>query len=76
MPNQDGRNMIVTGANTGIGYKTALALYVAGANVTLACRDQDKAEQALVKTPRRHLRRNQDHLAQIPVRLGFQMLHT
>lgn len=49
IPSQVGRNVIVTGANTGIGYETALALYVAGANVTLACRDQDKAEQARAK---------------------------
>lgn len=38
--------MIVTGGNTGIGYETALALVKAGAYVTLACRDQQKAEQA------------------------------
>lgn len=46
IPSQAGRNVIVTGANTGIGYETALALYLAGAHVTLACRDQGKAEQA------------------------------
>jgi len=49
IPSQEGRNVIVTGANTGIGYETALALYLAGANVTLACRSQDKAEQASAK---------------------------
>ena len=46
IPSQEGRNVVVTGANTGIGYETALALYLAGANVTLACRNQDKAERA------------------------------
>ncbi|GAB4020253.1 oxidoreductase [Spirosoma koreense] len=46
MPDQQGKTMIVTGGNTGIGYETALALAKAGANVTLACRDQQKADQA------------------------------
>ncbi|MEU8934671.1 oxidoreductase [Streptomyces sp. NPDC048409] len=49
IPDQNGKNVIVTGANTGIGYETALALYLAGANVTLACRDQGKAEQAVAR---------------------------
>jgi NAD(P)-dependent dehydrogenase (short-subunit alcohol dehydrogenase family) len=49
IPSQEGRNVIVTGANSGIGYETALALYLAGASVTLACRDKDKAEQAAAK---------------------------
>lgn len=47
MPDQSGKTAIVTGANTGIGYETALALYKAGANVIIACRDQSKAEEAL-----------------------------
>nr|MBP7911972.1 SDR family NAD(P)-dependent oxidoreductase [Pseudomonadales bacterium] len=44
--NQHGRVAIVTGANTGLGYETALALAGKGARVTLACRDHDKAEAA------------------------------
>lgn len=47
MPDQSGKTAIVTGANTGIGYETALALYKAGAHVIIACRDQSKAEEAL-----------------------------
>lgn len=41
-----GRFMIVTGANTGIGYETARALAAAGARVLLACRDLDKGKDA------------------------------
>jgi len=46
IPNQTGKIVIITGANTGIGYETAFALYNAGAHVVLACRDMDKAEAA------------------------------
>ncbi|GAB3948844.1 SDR family NAD(P)-dependent oxidoreductase [Spirosoma harenae] len=46
MPAQTGKTVIVTGGNTGIGYETALALAKAGANVLLACRDQEKADKA------------------------------
>lgn len=49
IPYQTGKTVIVTGANVGIGFETALALYEAGANVLLACRNQKKAEDTLVK---------------------------
>lgn len=38
-----GRNAIVTGGYSGIGLETARALAVAGASVTIACRDLDRA---------------------------------
>lgn len=49
IPNQSGKTIIVTGANTGIGFETALALYEAGAHVIFACRDLKKAEDACIK---------------------------
>lgn len=49
IPNQKGRTVIVTGGNTGIGFETALALFQAGANVIIACRDKDKAEKAIIE---------------------------
>jgi len=47
IPNQAGRNVIVTGANTGIGFETARALVRKDAQVTLASRDLNKGRQAL-----------------------------
>jgi NAD(P)-dependent dehydrogenase (short-subunit alcohol dehydrogenase family) len=49
IPDQSGKTIIVTGANAGIGYETALALYEAGAHVILTCRRQDKADETLIK---------------------------
>lgn len=42
-----GRTALVTGANSGIGWVTALELARAGARVWLACRSRDKAEAAM-----------------------------
>jgi len=46
LPYLTGKTYLVTGANTGVGYETALALYQAGAQVVLACRSLDKAHLA------------------------------
>jgi NAD(P)-dependent dehydrogenase (short-subunit alcohol dehydrogenase family) len=46
MPAQDGRRVIVTGANSGLGRAAAAALAAAGARVVLACRDIGKGEAA------------------------------
>jgi NAD(P)-dependent dehydrogenase (short-subunit alcohol dehydrogenase family) len=43
------KNIIVTGANCGIGYETALELAKRGARVIIACRDETKANQACDK---------------------------
>ena len=46
VPDQAGRRAIVTGANSGLGFETALALAGRGADVTLAVRDLAKGEAA------------------------------
>ena len=46
MPDQSGRRAIVTGANSGLGYETALALAGKGAAVTIAVRDTGKGDRA------------------------------
>jgi NAD(P)-dependent dehydrogenase (short-subunit alcohol dehydrogenase family) len=47
IPDQTGKTIIVTGANAGIGYETALALYQKGAHVIIASRDSKKANEAI-----------------------------
>ncbi len=48
-PKQTGKKAIVTGANTGLGYETALGLAKLGATVIMACRNLEKAEAAKAK---------------------------
>ncbi|KAJ4701018.1 Short-chain dehydrogenase/reductase family protein [Melia azedarach] len=43
----EGKNCIVTGANSGIGYATAEGLASRGANVYMVCRSKDRGEVAL-----------------------------
>lgn len=49
MPRQDGRLAIVTGANTGLGFATALGLARAGMYVVLACRNELRGIEAQIR---------------------------
>jgi WW domain-containing oxidoreductase len=48
----DGKAVIVTGANAGIGLATAQALYESGATVIMACRSEARATAAMEKIKR------------------------
>ncbi len=45
----DGKTVIITGANCGIGYETALDLAKRNARIILACRDPKKGQDAVDK---------------------------
>ena len=46
IPDQTGKQAIITGSNSGIGFEAARALAGRGAAVVLACRSEARAEQA------------------------------
>lgn len=54
IPDQTGRVAIVTGANGGLGYETALALAGAGANVVVAARSAAKGAAAVQRIEAAH----------------------
>ncbi|KAF9089257.1 hypothetical protein BGX29_012136 [Mortierella sp. GBA35] len=47
IPDLTGKIAIVTGANSGLGYATTVALAAHGARVFLACRSQQRAQEAI-----------------------------
>jgi len=49
IPSQEGRIIVVTGANSGLGYYTTRALARKGARVIMACRSQERGEEARKK---------------------------
>jgi NAD(P)-dependent dehydrogenase (short-subunit alcohol dehydrogenase family) len=46
IPDQTGRTIVVTGANSGLGYETARALAAHGGRVIMAVRDEEKGRAA------------------------------
>ena len=49
LPDLTGKTVVVTGANSGIGFYTALELAKAGADVVLGCRSSEKGLAAVAK---------------------------
>ena len=49
IPSQAGRRVLITGANSGIGFYAAAELAHNGAHVLIGCRDQSKGDAALAR---------------------------
>jgi len=56
LPDLTGKTVLITGANSGLGYEAALALSGKGAHVLLACRDQEKGRAAAAQIRAAHPR--------------------
>jgi NAD(P)-dependent dehydrogenase (short-subunit alcohol dehydrogenase family) len=81
IPDQTGRTVIVTGANTGIGFHIANALARQGAQTVLACRSKQRADEAADRirtaTPQAHVDTQELDLASLSsVRTAAQALRT
>jgi len=49
MPDQSGRTVVITGANSGLGLCSALTLAASGARVMMACRSPERGASALAQ---------------------------
>ncbi|KAF9365448.1 hypothetical protein BGX34_009973 [Mortierella sp. NVP85] len=65
IPNLTGKVAIVTGANTGLGYVTMVALAAHGAHVFAACRSEQRAKDAINKA-KDEIKEHYSHLVTDP----------
>ncbi len=54
VPDQAGRTIVITGANSGLGLESAKVLAARGAQVVMACRSLDRAGEAIAAITREH----------------------
>jgi NAD(P)-dependent dehydrogenase (short-subunit alcohol dehydrogenase family) len=54
VPDQTGKTILITGANTGLGYEAAKVLAAKNARVLIGCRSTEKAEQAREEILKEH----------------------
>ena len=67
VPEQQGKTIVITGANTGLGFEAARVLSAKGARVLIACRSQQKAQQAIARIEQEN---GAVDLAYVPLDLG------
>jgi len=78
IPDQSGKLVIITGANSGLGLETAVSLASAGAEVIMACRNMKACEQEKEKIPSTRLNAEQKKLLtcmEIDL-MSFDSIHT
>ena len=67
VPDQDGITVVITGANTGLGYEAARVLSAKGARVLIACRSRQKAEDAIERIEKEN---GSVDISHVPLDLG------
>jgi NAD(P)-dependent dehydrogenase (short-subunit alcohol dehydrogenase family) len=67
VPDQHGNTIVITGANTGLGYEAARVLSAKGARVLIACRSRKKAEGAIERIKKEN---GSVDISHVPLDLG------